>query len=124
NSTILAKSYIGGFSTVILWSPYIAAVALVLLYLDIPVSDYITVGIILAVIQLVIGNILFWLWTKWETNIDEMTISPVIHENDGQYKKEILSLFITLVLLMALLFLMEFMTGWPMMFLVCLLSLS
>lgn len=56
---LLAKSYLVGFSTTMLWSPYYAAVGLVLYYLQIPVTGYMAYGIGLALLFLLIGNILF-----------------------------------------------------------------
>jgi hypothetical protein len=41
---LLAKSYLIGFSTTMLWSPYYAAVGLVLYYLQIPVNAYMAYG--------------------------------------------------------------------------------
>lgn len=124
HSAILVKSYLAGFSPVILWSPYIASVALVLLYLNIPVSDYIPAGITLAFIQFVIGNFLFWLWTKRNQNVSEQILLHASDEGNDKNKRKIFSLFMTLFLLMGIVFFMESMTHWPMMFLVCLLSIG
>ncbi|MCM3762296.1 hypothetical protein M3212_16100 [Alkalihalobacillus oceani] len=121
---ILVKSYLAGFSPVILWSPYIASVALVLLYLNIPISEYIPVGITLAFVQFIVGNVLFWLWIKRNKLVSEQVVLHPSEEETDKNKKKILSLFITLLLLMGIVFFMESVTHWPMMFLVCLLSIG
>lgn len=55
----LGKEYVRGFMSVIMWSPYFAAVLLVLYYVNISVSDYLFFGVMLEFIQLLIGSILF-----------------------------------------------------------------
>lgn len=55
----LARVYIRGFTSVITWSPYFAAVLLVLFYFDLSVKEYLPYAIFLGVIQLIFGNLLF-----------------------------------------------------------------
>lgn len=55
----LGKVYVRGFTSVITWSPYFAAVLLVIYYLDISITDYLFFGILLGFTQLIVGNILF-----------------------------------------------------------------
>lgn len=61
-SIMAAKSYLIGFSTAIMWSPYFASVSLVLYYLEMPVGTYILYGIGLSFLSLLVGNVLFALW--------------------------------------------------------------
>lgn len=56
---MLARSYMVGFSTTMLWSPYYASVALVLYYLKVPVAAYMAYGIGLALLFVVSGNVVF-----------------------------------------------------------------
>ncbi|KIL35468.1 hypothetical protein SD71_13165 [Cohnella kolymensis] len=56
---MLAKSYLLGFSTTMLWSPYSAAVAVVLYYLKVPVTEYLAYGFGIGLLFLLIGNVLF-----------------------------------------------------------------
>ena len=128
---LLAKSYLVGFSTVILWSPYFASVALVLYYLKIHVSDYIFLGLTLAVIQLVIGNVLYSIYyNRFERPqrlnfkqtaavIDE----PIREEEKKKHVKTLTVLVAILIVLMISLFSLEHVTKWPMMLLVSLMSI-
>ncbi len=131
NPILLAKAYLVGFSTVILWSPYFASVALVLYYLKLNVGEYIYLGLSLAVIQLVIGNLLYSLYYnrverhqrlsfRPSENIEQMTIST--EDRKGHFKKMI-SLLLILLLLMFCLFMLEHITKWPMMLLVSLIAI-
>lgn len=125
---ILAKSYLVGFSTVILWSPYFASVALVLYYLDVPVLQYLPLGLTLAIIQLVIGNLLFWVWLKQKKVSDEINsvlfYEKVKVEIEEDHRKNIIHLLFLLTFLIGLIFLFEFLTKWPMMFLVSFISIA
>ncbi|AJY77340.1 hypothetical protein [Paenibacillus beijingensis] len=64
NASFLAKAYLVGFSTTILWSPYYAAVGVTLLYLHVSVGSYMSYGIGLALLFLVSGNVLFAIRSK------------------------------------------------------------
>lgn len=131
NPILLAKAYLVGFSTAILWSPYFASVALVLFYLDLAVSNYIFLGIGFAIIQLIIGNILFWLYLKKdEAEHKTVHLSPTIdHLNrvDSNervnHSKKMGSLFLILIFLLGMIFGLEHLTKWPMMLLVSLISI-
>ncbi|UOQ94608.1 hypothetical protein MUO14_06565 [Halobacillus shinanisalinarum] len=59
NPMILGKSYLIGFSSAMLWSPYFASVAIVLHEVGGEISRYIGIGLTVAIIQLAIGNLLF-----------------------------------------------------------------
>ncbi|MCF6094089.1 hypothetical protein L1765_08955 [Microaerobacter geothermalis] len=129
HAKLLAKSYLVGFSTVILWSPYFASVALVLYYLDVPVSTYISLGLPMAFAQLLIGNLLFGLWLKKKGYVSKDTILFHFKEKGeqsfkgGTHRNKIIILFVILVFLMGSIFVLELLTKWPMMFLVSLISL-
>ncbi|MFZ4453513.1 hypothetical protein [Salibacterium aidingense] len=58
----LARAYFVGFSTAMVWSPYFGSVALSLYYLEIPFSRYILFGLLLACLQLAVGNLIFFLF--------------------------------------------------------------
>lgn len=119
---LLAKAYSIGFSTVVFWSPYLSSVALVLYCLKIPVYDYIPIGFTMAVIQLVIGNLLFRVWSKKRmVQTKEVLISDLTKTNN--HKKKILDLILSLMLLVISIFIMEKVTHWPIMFLLCLVSI-
>jgi hypothetical protein len=123
NPIILAKSYLVGFSTVVLWSPYIASVALVLSYLNISIAEYLPVGITMAFFQLTIGNLLFGVWAKNNILKEQVEENFVNHDNNNSHQKKVLSLIFTLFFLMGLTFILEVQSHWPMMFLVCLMSI-
>ncbi|WP_406944791.1 hypothetical protein ACJA3J_17750 [Halobacillus sp. SY10] len=59
NPVILGKSYLIGFTSSMLWSPYFASVAIVLYEVGGQFNQYIGLGLTAALIQLVIGNLLF-----------------------------------------------------------------
>ncbi|MBP1933880.1 hypothetical protein [Ammoniphilus resinae] len=129
-SILLAKAYLVGFSTVILWSPYFASVAMVLYYLDLSVTEYLPYGLTLAFIQLLVGNGLFQIWYrnhKEEANSksDQEATNPKqidIHQNKI-HRKKMMKLFLIVVGLFCSIFLIEHLTKWPMLVLVSLTSL-
>ena len=120
NSTFLSKAYLVGFSTTILWSPYYAAVAITLLYLQVSVTDYIPYGFGLALLFLIIGNLMFSMGSgkqKLETdNHHEETVST-IHGN----KVKLLAVII--ISLMAATIIAEWITHWSMLVLVSFLAI-
>ncbi|BCJ88301.1 hypothetical protein [Effusibacillus dendaii] len=121
---LVAKSNLAGFSTVILWSPYFASVALVLYYLNVPVSHYIPLGLTLAVVQLVIGNLLFGLWFRKKGMLQRGVRSlEAEYQDTALHRKKLRHLGGFLVLLVGLIFLLEHVTKWPMMYLVSLISI-
>ncbi|GAB7387014.1 hypothetical protein BSNK01_08500 [Bacillaceae bacterium] len=149
SSIVLAKSYLVGFSTVILWSPYFASVALVLYYLDVPVSRYLPYGLTFALIQLAVGNLLFWLWLRRKRNFqliggmedaENGIVASVgkrnpaekgVREEDeasdatvSRHRKRIAILLLILLVLMGSIFVLEHLTKWPLMFLVSLVSIG
>ncbi|MFG6114811.1 hypothetical protein ACGTN9_06455 [Halobacillus sp. MO56] len=131
SSVLLAKSYLVGFSTVILWSPYFASVALVLYYLEVPFASYVPLGLTMAVIQMVIGNLLFRFYSRAngteKGKQEEAAITELKEVNSQQnsmHRKKLWSLIGIITLLMGSIFLLEYITKWPMMFLVSLVSVG
>jgi hypothetical protein len=120
---LLAKSYLVGFSTVILWSPYFASVAMVLHYLHVPLLDYLPLGLGLAVTQLIIGNLLFWLWLNKKKPGNLLPARDVFDSDlSGHHKRKMYHLLWLIAFLMVIIFSTEHMTMWPMMFIVSILS--
>ena len=131
NPVMLAKAYLVGFSTVILWSPYFASVALVLYYLKISVVDYIFLGLSLAVIQLIVGNLLYSLYyTRIERHerlnfkkTEQISHKEATTEEKKEHVKKMTGLFCIMALLMVAIFAAEHVTKWPMMLLVSLIAI-
>ncbi|TDG00115.1 hypothetical protein [Paenibacillus piri] len=128
---MLAKSYLVGFSTTMLWSPYYASVALVLYYLHIPITEYMAYGIGLALLFVVMGNILFAFWAgrHLRHNDHPETAAAAEMEEDaaqdsGMYRKKLARLGLIVIGLMGITFLLEFATHWSMLVLVSLLALA
>lgn len=117
NAVLLAKSYLVGFSTVVFWSPYLGSIALVLFYLDVPILSYLPYGLALAVIQWIIGNALFGLWLRGRGE-ETVVLKKEEGEDEPFHYRQMKRLFVTLILFLGVIFLLEFATGWPMMFLV------
>jgi hypothetical protein len=120
-SAMTAKSYLVGFSTSIMWSPYFASVSLVLYYLGIPFHDYIMYGIGLSFLSLLIGNLLFVFW-EGRNPMAGLCVSEVPLESDQRHRLMKLILFV-LGLMAASLFI-EYITHWSMLVIVSLISLS
>lgn len=118
-SAMSAKSYLIGFSTAILWSPYFASVSLVLYYLDMPVGNYILYGIGLSVLSLTVGNILFAVWEKRHP-IENQTVPEV--PLGKKTKKQLIQLALFVSLLMIVSLIIEFITQWSMIVIVCMIS--
>jgi len=118
-SAMSAKSYLIGFSTAILWSPYFASVSLVLYYLDMPVGKYILYGIGLSVLSLIVGNILFAVWEK-QHPIENQAAPEVPLEKRTRKQLIQLALFVSLLMIVSLT--IEFITQWSMIVIVCMIS--
>lgn len=118
-SAMSAKSYLIGFSTAILWSPYFASVSLVLYYLDMSVGKYILYGIGLSVLSLTVGNILFAVWEKKHPIENQFSPEiPLAKSSRNQLIK--LALFVSLLMVGSLT--IEYVTKWSMIVIVCLIS--
>ncbi|MBM4761638.1 hypothetical protein [Bacillus sp. B15-48] len=120
-SAMSAKSYLVGFTTALLWSPYFASVSLVLHYLNIPYSEYILYGLGLSILSLLIGNLLFALWEKHHPLTMDKESKEVLHEN---HRKQLIQLSLIVVFLMGVCLLIEVLTHWSMVVIVCLLSIT
>lgn len=77
----------------------------------------------MAILQLIMGNLLFWLWVKHNKQKIHVCVSSVNYEVSNLHKRNIIRLFITLLFLIGIIFVMEAATHWPMMFLVSLISI-
>ncbi|OLO28665.1 hypothetical protein BTR23_17270 [Alkalihalophilus pseudofirmus] len=60
----LAKVYMRGFTSVIVWAPFFAAVLLVLFLLEVPLLHYLPFGFGLGLIQLVVASLFFYFESK------------------------------------------------------------
>ncbi len=119
-SAMSAKSYLIGFSTALLWSPYFASVSLVLYYLGMSVGTYILYGISLSFLSLVIGNLLFFLWERshplTKSSIPEKPL-------DRKHQKQLVQLALFVVILMTSSLTIEYLTKWSMIVIVSLISI-
>ena len=119
-SAMTAKSYVVGFANAIMWSPYFASVSLVLHYLNVPFKDYIIYGMGFSLLSLLIGNLLFVIWEKKHPlEIGDSAKVPL----ERAHRNKILKLVLFVVILMGTCLLIESMTGWSMIVIVCLLSI-
>ena len=58
-SKLLSRSYYVGFTPAVIWSPFFASVGIVIFYLDITYLSYVATGVSFAVLQLLVGVLLF-----------------------------------------------------------------
>jgi len=122
NSTLLSKAYLVGFSTTILWSPYYAAVGLTLLYLHVAVTDYMLYGFGIAVLFLVVGNVLFGIWSgRQQLHSEEAPGEAAPPTPKDRTKVRLLAWM--LVALMGIIIAAESITHWSILVLVSLLAL-
>jgi hypothetical protein len=120
NSTLLSKAYLVGFSATILWSPYYAAVGIVLLYLHVSIGQYLLYGFGFAVLLLVAGNLIFGLWAqKRLPKIADQHYELISRD----HRKKIKTLAILIFTLMLITVIAESITHWSMLVLVSLLAL-
>jgi len=119
-STMSAKSYLVGFSTAVMWSPYFASVSLVLHYLNISFKDYILYGIGLSILSLVIGNLLFASWEKRHPKTETLTREAPLERG---HRKQISKLVLFVAMLMSVCLVIENFTNWSMIVIVCLMSI-
>jgi hypothetical protein len=119
-SEMSSKSYVVGFSTAVMWSPYFASISLVLYYLNVTFKEYIAYGIGLSILSLVVGFVLFSIWEKRHPLKAEINkISPF----EKIHRKYIIRLVVFVVGLMVTCLVVEHFTGWSMIVIVCILSL-
>ncbi|GGG13437.1 hypothetical protein GCM10010916_32950 [Paenibacillus abyssi] len=119
-ATFLSKAYLVGFSTTILWSPYYAAVGITLLYLQVSVVDYMSYGIGLAVLFLLVGIVMFGIWSKKQQLEAE---DYQVEEVTAVHRQKLKALPFIILTLMAVTITAEYITNWSMLVLVSLLSL-
>jgi TRAP-type C4-dicarboxylate transport system permease large subunit len=119
-SAMSAKSYLIGFSTAIMWSPYFASVSLVLYYLDMAVGKYILYGIGLSFLSLVVGNVLFAVWENRHP-LEKSTVPEVPLEKKSRKQLLQLALFVTILMVFSLT--TEYITKWSMIVIVCMISI-
>lgn len=119
-SAMSAKSYVVGFSTAMIWSPYFASVSLVLHYLNVPFKEYLIYGLGLSILSLLIGNLLFAFWEKRHPlERESLMVVPLEKSERNQLVKLVLFVFI----LIGTCLVIESMTNWSMIVIVCLLSI-
>jgi len=119
-SAMSAKSYIVGFSTAMVWSPYFASVSLVLHYLHVSFKQYMIYGMGLSLLSLLLGNLLFVFWEKRHplAKVDSAAI-PL----EKAQRNQLLKLVLFVVILMSTCLLIESLTNWSMIVIVCLISI-
>ena len=119
-SAMSAKSYVVGFSTAMIWSPYFASVSLVLHYLNVPFKEYLLYGLGLSLLSLLIGNLLFAFWEKRHPLARESsTIVPI----EKAERNQLFKLVLFVIVLIGTCLLIESITNWSMIVIVCLLSI-
>jgi hypothetical protein len=116
-----AKSYLIGFSTAVMWSPYFASVTLVLYYLEMPVGKYILYGLGISVLSLIVGNILFAFWER-RYPLDRKSEPEIPLENRTRNQLILLAMFI--FFLMSISLIIEYFTQWSMIVIVSLISIT
>lgn len=119
-SAMSAKSYLVGFSTAVMWSPYFASVSLVLHYLHIPFKEYIQYGIGLSLLSLLLGNILFAVWEKRHPLSNGLTQKAPLEK---KYYHQLMKLVFFVLILMSSCLAIEGITHWSMIVIVCLVSI-
>ncbi|MBM7583561.1 hypothetical protein JOC86_000098 [Bacillus pakistanensis] len=118
---LLAKGYLTGFSTVVLWSPYFASVGLVTHYLHISIVSYFAISIPFAILQLIVANFLFQFTARnQDLQIEQGPIHSITSSHD---RKKIWGLLIIVFTLMCSVLFLERLTHWPMLLLVSIISL-
>ncbi|NHN29522.1 hypothetical protein [Paenibacillus agricola] len=122
---LLAKCYLVGFSTTMLWSPYYAAVGLVLYYLQIPVNTYMAYGIGLALLFVLVGNVMFAISSRRHPldmggDLNTSFSAEALQAN----RKKLFQLGLIIVALMSSTFLLEAWTHWSMLVIVSLVALA
>lgn len=119
--SLLARAYFVGFSTAMVWSPYFGSVALVLYYLNVSYSHYFLIGIIFATVQIIIGNLLFFLKVKSEKDVFSTTKTE---KSEKTYVKFFLKTVIGLVVLIGSVVGLEQLTHLPMLLLVSFMAIA
>lgn len=119
--SLTARSYVAGFSTAVLWSPYFASVSLVLAAQGIPFKTYILYGIGMSLLSLVIGNVLFALSPcRLPASPDTASKAPLDRAN----RMKLVKLVLSVVVLLSVCLVTETVTHWSMTVIVCLVSIA
>jgi hypothetical protein len=119
-SAITAKSYLVGFSTAIMWSPYFGSVSLVLYYLGMPVGQYILYGVGLSVVSLFVGNLLFFIWERKHPLLKNEVPEAVL---ENQHRRQLIKLTMFVGILISSSLIIEHLTKWSMIVIVCVISI-
>ncbi|WLR49174.1 hypothetical protein LC065_08470 [Halobacillus litoralis] len=127
NPVILGKSYLIGFTSSMLWSPYFASVAIVLYEVGGQFNQYIALGLTAALIQLVIGNLLFRHSSKKMEHGKEILDKGVKagEKDDREEKahyKNLWKIFLMILSMIVCLLLLEYVTHISMLTLVSLIA--
>lgn len=122
---VLAKSYILGFASVSLWSPYFASIILIMFYLDVQVTNFLPYGLVLSFIQLFMGNVIFRRWFHQHQNNfvkaeESVKLDPI---KKGALLKTFQFMIVIIGLITSILFL-EYLSGYPVHLLVSLTALA
>jgi hypothetical protein len=118
--SLSSKSYVVGFTTAVMWSPYFASVSLVLYYLDVPFNEYILYGLGLAILSLAIGYVTFAMWGQYDS-FEKDTSKRVPFEK--YHRQQLMKLALFVVGLMGICLIVEHITRWSMVVIVCMLSI-
>lgn len=119
-STLSAKGYIVGFSTATIWSPYFASVSLILYYLNVPFKEFLLYGFGFSLFMLLTGNLMFYFWEKRHPlQIAHSSKVPL----DKEQRSHLFKLVLFVTSLMSTCLLIEHITDWSMIVIVCLMSL-
>ena len=119
-SAMSAKSYVVGFSTAMMWSPYFASVSLVLHYLNVPFNEYLIYGLSFSLLSLLIGNLLFAFWEKRHPLVRESTAVLPLKRTE---RRQLFKLVSFVVILIGTCLVIESVTNWSMIVIVCLISI-
>jgi hypothetical protein len=119
-SAMTAKSYVAGFATAVMWSPYFASVSLVLHYLKVPFKEYILYGIGLSLLSLVIGYLLFSIWERRNPMPREYSARLPIEKTE---RHQLIKLVLFVIMLLSACLVIESITKWSMIVIVCLVSI-
>ncbi|MFC0274366.1 TRAP transporter large permease subunit [Metabacillus herbersteinensis] len=119
-SAMSAKSYLIGFSTAVMWSPYFASVTLVLYYLEMPVGKYILYGLGISFLSLLVGNVLFAIWER-RYPLDRPSDPEIPLEN--RTRNQLIQLAMFTFFLMFTSLTIEYFTQWSMIVVVSIISI-
>lgn len=124
NPMILGKSYLIGFTSSMLWSPYFASVAIVLHEVGGRFNQYIGLGLAVALLQLIIGNLLFIRFSQKNygnrTRVKDGRSGK--EQDDLIHRKNLLKILFMLVGMIITLLILEYVTRISMLTLVSLIA--